>query len=102
MSREKEARKRHNSGYSCSSSVYSTFSDLVSGTAPFPRSEGGKCGAVLSAEKILQQLGMSSAEFDEEFIKQFGSLKCGELRKSRVPCNDLVGIAAKMVEEKLT
>ena len=69
MSREKEARKRHNNGYSCSSSVYSTFSDLVSGTAPFPRSEGGKCGAVLSAEKILQQLGMSSAEFDEKFIR---------------------------------
>ena len=102
MNREQEARQRHNSGSNCASSVYAAFSDRVSGTAPLPRSEGGKCGAVLSAEKILQQLGKGSAEFDEKFIERFGSLKCGELRRSRVPCNDLVGIAAKMVEDELT
>ena len=102
MNREQEARKRHLSGIRCSDSVYSAFSDLVSGTAPLPRSEGGKCGAVLAAEKVLLQLGKSSAGFDEKFAERFGSLKCGELRRARIPCNDLVGIAAGLVEEELT
>ena len=79
----------------------STFSDLVTGTAPAPRSEGGKCGAVLAAEKVLSQLDKDTASFDKKFLNRFGSLKCAELRKGKYPCNDLVGVAAKMVEEAL-
>ena len=101
MDREQTARNNHRSGYNCASSVYSVFSDKVSGTAPIPRSEGGKCGAVLAGEKVFRQLGMSIDSFDEKFVSLFGSLKCAELRGGKHPCNDLVGGAARLAEEEL-
>lgn len=101
MNREQAARKNHYSGYSCSCSVYRTFSDLVSGEAPIPRSEGGKCGAVLAAEKVLKQLGLNSDTFDTQFLSQFHSLKCGDLRRAGFPCNDLVGTAARLVDKAI-
>ena len=101
MNREQTARKNHYSGYSCSSAVYRTFSDLVSGEAPIPRSEGGKCGAVLAAEKVLKQLDLDSNAFDAQFLAQFHSLKCGDLRRASFPCNDLVGTAARLADEAI-
>ena len=99
MNREETARNKHKSGNNCAVSVYSTFYDKVSGMAPMPRSEGGKCGAVLSAEKVLSQLGHSTEGFDHKFLEMFGSVKCAELRKGKYPCNDLVGAAARLVGE---
>ena len=101
MDREQTARNYHNSGINCANSVYSAFSDKVTGTAPAPRSEGGKCGAVLAGEKVLAQLGLDTASFDDKFVEQFGSLKCAELRKAKYPCNDLVGEATKLVEDMM-
>ena len=102
MNREQTARKYHNRGYSCASAVYSAFNDVVGGSAPIPRSEGGKCGAVLAAEKVLKQLGIDYTDFDRQFISRFGSLKCDELRRARHSCNDLVGMAARLAEESAT
>lgn len=99
MNREQTARRNHNSGYSCAGAVYSAFTDVAKGSAPIPRSEGGKCGAVLAAEKVLRQLGLDSVAFDQQFVRQFGSLKCDELRRARHSCNDLVGTAARLAEE---
>ena len=59
MNREETARNKYRNGNNCAVSVYSAFYDKISGMAPMPRSEGGKCGAVLSAEKVLSQLGYS-------------------------------------------
>lgn len=101
MDREQAARRNHNSGYSCSGAVYAAFDDVVSGMAPIPRSKGGMCGAVLAAQKALKQRGIESEDFDRQFLERFGSLKCAELRRSRVPCNDLVGFAARMAGEKI-
>lgn len=101
MDREQTARNYHNSGINCANSVYSAFSDKVTGTAPAPRSIDGKCGAVLAGEKILSQMGLDTVSFDEKFMEQFGSLKCAELRKAKHPCNDLVGEAAKLVEDMM-
>lgn len=99
MNREQTARNNHRSGYNCASSVYASFSDVVSGSAPMPRSEGGKCGAVLAGEKVLGQIGMNTESFDEKFISIFGSLKCAELRRTDHSCNDFVGLAAQLTEE---
>ena len=47
------ARKLHANGNNCAASVYQAFRDVNTtgdGKAPKPRSEGGKCGAVLAAE----------------------------------------------------
>ena len=99
MNREQIAKNNHRSGYNCASAVYSAFSDMVSGSAPIPRGEGGKCGAVLAGEKALGQLGMNVEPFDEKFISIFGSLKCAELRHTDRSCNDFVGCAARLTEE---
>ena len=99
MNKEQTARNNHRSGYNCASSVYSAFSDVVSGSAPMPRSEGGKCGAILAGEKVLGQIGMNTESFDEKFISIFGSLKCTELRCTDRSCNDFVGCAAQLTEE---
>ena len=83
------------SGNNCAVSVYSAFSDLISGTASAPRSDGGKCGAFLAGIKVLEEQGKDIKSFEDEFLKQFGSIKCVELRKGKYPCNDLVGVAAR-------
>ena len=101
MNREETARNKHKSGNNCAVSVYSTFYDKVSGVAPAPRSEGSKCGAVPSAEKVLSKLGHSTDVFDQKFLELFGSLKCAEPRKGKCSCNDLVGTAARLTEEMI-
>ena len=106
MDHEKTARTNHRRGMSCASSVYQAFSDLNPHmtSAPVPRSEGGKCGAVLAAEKILRETGTDKIdEFEKEFIRKFGSLKCSELLGSRRgACNDFIGGAAKIAEDLLS
>ena len=97
--REQRARLAHKNGSRCSNAVYMAFSDIAEGSAPAPRSEDGKCGAVLSAEKILKHMGMDAGEFDKRFLELYGSLKCFELKKARISCNDLVGTAAGLVGE---
>ena len=103
MSREQNARAAHRNGSSCSAAVYRAFSDVNPnpGSIPAPRSEGGKCGAVLAAQKALREMGRDTARFEQNFLNEFGSLKCGELRRRGVPCNDLVGTAARLVEAEL-
>ena len=75
--REKKARGIHRRGTGCSHAVYSTFSDINKrgSGAPAARSEGGKCGAVLAAEKTLRELGINRIdEFEKQFLEEFGSL----------------------------
>lgn len=101
---EEIARNIHSSGNSCSASVYNAFKDVNAtgdGKAPAPRSEGGKCGAVLAAEKLIREMGIGDPlAFDEAFQAQYGSLKCGELmaRNGR-QCNEYVGFAASKVDD---
>ena len=53
------------------------------GSIPAPRSDGGKCGAYLAAVKLLQDMGIEKTDsLEAEFVRRFGSLKCGDLRKS--------------------
>ncbi|MCR4924403.1 MAG: C-GCAxxG-C-C family protein [Lachnospiraceae bacterium] len=106
---ESIARNNHRNGMNCASAVYNALEDLNKNksTAPIPRSEGGKCGTVLAAEKIIREMQGSEqdlAEFDRIFSEKFGSLKCAELRGLlRNKCNDYVGnaalITAKLLEK---
>ncbi|MBQ9613352.1 MAG: hypothetical protein IJV14_12315 [Lachnospiraceae bacterium] len=105
MDFEKEARKNHRRGMSCAGAVYQAFYDVnpKKTGAPSPRSEGGKCGAVLAAEKTLREMGINRIEdFDQQFTEIFGSLKCSELLgKRNGSCNDFVGISAAIVEKMI-
>ena len=103
MSHEQPARAAHRSGFNCSSSLYRAFSDVNpnTGKAPAPRSEGGKCGALLAGQKLLREMGADDSGFEQAFLQAFGATKCGELRRRGIPCNDLVGGTARMLDERL-
>lgn len=101
---EETARQNHNMGNNCAVSVYTAFSDVNKkpGSIPAPRSDGGKCGTYLAAVKLLQDMGIEKTDdFETEFLRRFGSLKCGDLRRSGPECNDLVGAAAEIVDSLL-
>lgn len=101
MNHEKNARTIHRRGSSCASAVYNAFKDVNNhySFSPSPRSEGGKCGAVLAAEKVLKETETGQIElFEQRFIEKFGSLKCFELMSKGFDCNNYVGEAAAIAE----
>ena len=102
MNHESEARKIHRSGYNCSNSLYRAFSDIdhAGGNPPAPRSIAGKCGALLTAQKVLRDLGIDREnELEAAFQAEFGYVTCRELKQHRCSCNDCVGVAARLVDE---
>lgn len=100
---EKKARELKKSGNNCSVSLYTAFQEKLKlrGDVPQPRSIDGKCGALLTAKKILEETGHSDKcdELEKEFIKKFGHSKCVDLMTHERRCNDYVGECAKMVEK---
>lgn len=100
---EESARLMHKQGNNCSYSLYNTFfSDYnLEGEFPKPRSIDGKCGAVLTTEKILKEIGKEEyiEEYEKEFLDKFGYLKCLDLMKNDRRCNDYIGFSANKIEE---
>lgn len=102
MSHEDQARAMHRTGLNCSNSVYNAFSDIdhAGGTPPAPRSIDGKCGALITAQKVLRDLGIDAEdELEQAFKDEFGHVKCFDLKRARCNCNDCVGVAARMADE---
>ena len=106
MNHEKEARELKSQGNNCSRALYLTFKKdtNMSDNYPEPRSIDGKCGALLTALKILDDTGNSDKkeEFEKEFIKRFKYSKCIELMTYERRCNDYVGESARLLDEILT
>ena len=102
---EERARELKQNGNNCSTSLHRAFSEdtKLSDDFPAPRSIEGKCGALLTAEKILRELGHEDKieEFEKEFIKRFRYSKCIELMKYEHRCTDYVGEVANMIDEIL-
>ena len=104
MTHETTARINHRSGYNCAQAVTVAFATELGSTpvavlksAPKPRSEGGKCGAYLAGLQLLNKLNPEAASvFAERFEKENGSTECKVLMGR---CNDMVGCAARLVEE---
>ncbi len=100
---EKIARDIHKSGKTCSYALYSTFQKdfNLEGEFPLPRSIDGKCGALLTAHKIMDELNLKEYKesFEEDFLNKFGSIKCLELMKQDRRCNDYVGFAANEISK---
>lgn len=98
-----KARLLHSMGNNCSTSVHSAFKEdtNISDEFPAPRSVDGKCGALLTALKILDETGNSEMKekFEKEFIEKFGYSKCVDLMTHERRCNDYVGECAKMLDE---
>ncbi len=97
------ARNNHRSGMNCAMSVYVALgmSNTNKTKVPLPRSEGGKCGAVLAAEQTIREMGGTEDDvnaFDRLFMEKHKYLKCSELRGFLSgKCNDYVGTAASIV-----
>ena len=100
---EKEARELKQRGNNCSRSVHTAFSKdtSIGNEYPEPRSIDGKCGALLTALKILEETGHGDKKekFEKEFIKRFGYSKCIQLMTYERRCNDYVGEVSKMLDE---
>ncbi len=100
---EESAREFKAQGHNCSYSVYNAYiNDIeLSGEYPEPRSIDGKCGALLTALRILDETGHSDKkeEFENDFIKEFGYSKCVDLMTHERRCNDYVGWSANRINE---
>ena len=104
MNHETSARINHRSGYNCAQAVTVSFAPELGLTpiagmkaAPKPRSAGGKCGAYLAGLQVLNELNPEATSvFAEKFLAENGSTECKVLRGK---CNDMVGCAARLVEE---
>ena len=112
--RADKAVNNHKSFHTCSGSVLEAFADVIgiseaeakTISMPFAGGRMGKCGAVLSAEYVLEQkYGAESAKKIEEFEERFkaadkGSVMCSDLRgKAPGSCRACVTDAAKILED---
>ncbi len=102
---EELARKIHKEGHLCSYCIYHTFRDdyKIKEDYPAPRSIDGKCGVLLTCQKILKDLNKEDLIplYEEKFIEQFKYTKCLDLIKNGRVCNDNVGIGARILSELL-
>ena len=102
---ESIARSNHRSGMNCALAVYDSLSmnNPNKTTPPRPRENGGMCGAVLSAEQTIREMGGTDedvVEFERRFTEKHKYLKCGQLRGMLAgKCNDYVGTAAAIVAD---
>ena len=108
-----KARAHHQSGNTCSVSLFMAFADKLNMTedeaariAPAPRAEGGKCGGYLAGIKLLEKIKPEAVdEFTKRFLEQNGDDKCATLivkrRLQGKNCNDLVGETAGIIESLL-
>ena len=100
---EEIARNLKSQGNNCSYSIYNTFSNelKLSGEYPEPRSIEGKCGALITSLKILEETGHADKTnfFEDEFIKEFGYSKCFELMTHEKRCSDYVGWTTNKLSE---
>lgn len=112
--RADKAVNNHKSFHTCSGSVLEAFADVIgiseaeakSISIPFAGGRMGKCGAVLSAEYVLEQkYGAEATKKIEEFEEKFkaadkGSVMCSDLRgKVLGSCRACVTDAARILEE---
>ena len=102
---ERYARELKEEGNNCSESLHTAFAKDtdIDNDYPEPRSIEGKCGALLTALKILDDTGHSDKkeEFEKKFIEKFGYNKCVDLMTHERRCNDYVGESAKLLDEIL-
>lgn len=107
MTHETNARISHRSGYNCAQAVMVAYASELGLSpiaamklAPVPRSAGGKCGAYLAGLALLNELKPEAmGKYEQVFLQENGSTECKSLKKAGIPCNDLVGCAARLVEE---
>ena len=57
---------------------------------------GFNCAQSVLAKKRIAQLTMT---FTRDFVKRFGCIRCQDLKRNGVPCDELIAWAAQRAEE---
>lgn len=63
------------------------------------RAQGGICGALYSAERLLTQAGRPG--ITEEFEAKTGKISCSEIKAIKLPCVDCVRLADQLIEKRM-
>ncbi len=63
------------------------------------RVEGGVCGALFAAERLLRLANKPSIH--DEFLAETKDVRCLEIKKGKLPCLDCVRLADELVEMRL-
>lgn len=63
------------------------------------RAQGGLCGALFSAERLLLQVGKPG--ITEEFNAIVGKINCLDIKKTKFPCKDCVRIVDELLEKRM-
>lgn len=63
------------------------------------RAEGGMCGALFAAERLLRQIGKESVV--EEFNQKAGGVLCSNIKEKHFTCAEYVRMADELVEKNL-
>ena len=63
------------------------------------RAQGGICGALFSAERLLKQAGKTG--ITEEFNSIVGETQCLPIKALKFPCIDCVRLADKLIEKRI-
>jgi hypothetical protein len=63
------------------------------------RAEGGTCGALFSAERLLRQVGKGSVV--RQFSQRTGGTLCSEIKEKQFTCAEYVRIADELVEKAI-
>lgn len=101
---KKKALKTFRNPYTCAQAVYAAYADTPSEQEMMDmkhmsggRAEGGECGALYAAKKILGK--NKYKELEESFKKEAGSISCKEIKSiHKTPCEKCVSIACDQIE----
>ena len=124
MSVQDEALRLHGCGYNCAQSVLAalgSYTGLEEKTAlALSGGFGGgvRCGEICGAlSGAVMALGLAfpyndgenvqakakiaklTMVLDRDFSQQFGALRCQDLKRNGIPCDELIAWAAKRAEE---
>lgn len=63
------------------------------------RAEGGMCGALFAAERLLRQIGKESVI--EEFRQKTGSVLCSDIKAKQFTCVEYLRLADELIEKSM-
>lgn len=97
-------------GYNCAQAIMKAFQEVYSidkekmeahALSGSGRAEGGLCGALFAAKKILGDSDLTN-DLEEQFIEKAGSEKCREIRRlKKISCSECVRIAASILQDSM-
>ena len=118
MTKKELAIHLHRPGSNCAQSVLRAFTeetglDEATASAIANGFGGGvRCGEICGAisggvmalglmaqNKGITDVRKLTADYVAEFTKAYGCVRCEELKQNKIPCDELIGFAAEVLEK---